>query len=356
MWDLLEMTVTRTIQMFFLAALTIAALACNRQRQLPEAPAPSVPRIAEDMPGFLAEFDWKSNITWEPLTIERTGGFISSPIPAREGGDLWHQAFDLGFPSGWTFVLVPNTGLRGIGWANDTQVYLDTGTWVLADGATALNPADEATQFPNDATGIVEDLYRSRRATMVDQYTKAAAGDPDWAYLAPFAEQCRENMDDCVGLSLEAFKQEHFQIDHGSLSREAQVAFPMFSFAQMVEMFAAQGYDMGDTTVRLLLIQAEPYNLPLEFGYGGWNDCPTPDLHAALWRIWHDAYGVQPAYIGPDTAEFWVARPPTDPQTVASIAWQQFLYDQDIVFQGTGTLQGLAQELAGANHWYFWWD
>ncbi len=344
------------IQILIVVTLAFSAFGCKRHQTSAQPVAPSVPRIVEDMPEFLAEYDWKSNITWEPLTIERIGGFISSPIPAREGGDLWHQAFDLGFADGWSFVLVPNTGIRGMGYNDGTQVYLENDTWVLADGVSPLNPNVEPIEYPSDATGIVEDLYRRRRAEMVDQYTRAAAGDEELSYLAPFAEQCSDNMDACAGPSLESFKREHNQVSLATLSQEAQVVFPMFSFAQMTEMFAAQGYDMGDTTVRLMLIQSPPYNLPLEIGFGGWNECPAPAVHAALWRVWYDAYGIQPAYIGPDTVEFWVARPPTDPATVANIAWQQFLYDQDIVFQGTGTIQALAQDLAGSNHWYFWWD
>ena len=39
-----------------------------------------------------------------------------------------------------------------------------------------------------------------------------------------------------------------------------------------------------------------------------------------------------------------------------ALAREQFVYCPDIVYQGTGTLAGLAAALLEGTTWYFWWD
>jgi len=38
------------------------------------------------------------------------------------------------------------------------------------------------------------------------------------------------------------------------------------------------------------------------------------------------------------------------------LAWEQYHYCPDIVWQGVGTTSDLAAMLRGHGVWYFWWD
>ena len=38
------------------------------------------------------------------------------------------------------------------------------------------------------------------------------------------------------------------------------------------------------------------------------------------------------------------------------LAWEQYLYCQDIVVQGCETIANLAATLLNSPFWYFWWD
>ncbi|WP_197277545.1 DUF4253 domain-containing protein [Bacillus sp. FJAT-27245] len=38
------------------------------------------------------------------------------------------------------------------------------------------------------------------------------------------------------------------------------------------------------------------------------------------------------------------------------LAWEQFGFCSDIVWQGVGTVNALAGTLINSSTWYFWWD
>lgn len=57
-----------------------------------------------------------------------------------------------------------------------------------------------------------------------------------------------------------------------------------------------------------------------------------------------------------DVVEMLVECPPSKKIDVLKIAKQQYLYCQDIVGQGSHTLEVLAAGLLGATSWFFWWD
>ncbi len=90
--------------------------------------------------------------------------------------------------------------------------------------------------------------------------------------------------------------------------------------------------------------------------YGGWNECPSSEIHCALWRRWEEKYGAKIISIAPDTIEAYVQRPPTTKEAAMELAWEQFLYCSDIVHQGTETTSALAASLLNSRAWFFWWD
>lgn len=109
--------------------------------------------------------------------------------------------------------------------------------------------------------------------------------------------------------------------------------------------------------VHLGLIELqEPWTLFTRLGFGDWNACPAPAVHAALHRDWAQRFGAEPAALGSDTVECLVARPPTDKAPALALAAEQQAYCPDIVEQGVGSGAALAATLLAAPVWYFWWD
>ena len=89
---------------------------------------------------------------------------------------------------------------------------------------------------------------------------------------------------------------------------------------------------------------------------GGWNAMPSAPEHSALWRFWENRYGAKVACVADDVIEFTVERPPQTREEALELAKQQFIYCDDIVYQGVGSLEALAATILKAGVWYFWWD
>jgi hypothetical protein len=90
--------------------------------------------------------------------------------------------------------------------------------------------------------------------------------------------------------------------------------------------------------------------------FGNWNACPTPAAHIAIAKKWYRQYGAEVVGISNDVVEMRVTKPPLDRDTAFALAQKQYIYCEDIVSQGTGTLMKLASALLDSNIWYFWWD
>ncbi len=101
---------------------------------------------------------------------------------------------------------------------------------------------------------------------------------------------------------------------------------------------------------------ALPWHLPAHVKYGGWNSCPPPAVHCALFRYWQELYGAEIIGMSADVVECMVSRPPRDRESALKLAWEQYCYCGDIIEQSPGSLTELAASLIDAKHWYFWWD
>jgi hypothetical protein len=110
------------------------------------------------------------------------------------------------------------------------------------------------------------------------------------------------------------------------------------------------------TVTLALLPTTAGWEVPLILRSGGWNECPVPMVHAATLRDWHEEYGAELVALTGDVIEMTVSRPPADRDTAMALAEQQYLYCGDVVWQGTGTIEGLAAAVLDAPIWYFWWD
>lgn len=100
----------------------------------------------------------------------------------------------------------------------------------------------------------------------------------------------------------------------------------------------------------------EPWHLPAVLKYGAWNECPEPEVHCAVHRLWQAEFGAQIAGISGDVVECIVNNPPRDQVAAMELAWQQYWYCADIVEQGCESVSNLAATLLNSPYWYFWWD
>lgn len=100
----------------------------------------------------------------------------------------------------------------------------------------------------------------------------------------------------------------------------------------------------------------ESWKLPAHLQYGGWNDCPEPDVQCAIWRYWEAKYGATIIAASDDVLEAYVAAPPQTEDEAMALAWEQCLYCYDIVDQGAETVANLAAGLINHPYWYFRWD
>ncbi len=98
------------------------------------------------------------------------------------------------------------------------------------------------------------------------------------------------------------------------------------------------------------------HHIPAHFNYGGWNDCPAPAAHVALWRYWQERYQAEIVCVTHDVIEAKVKNPPKTYEAAMVLAREQFIYCGDIIHQGVGSLEGLATLLQNGRTWYFWWD
>jgi len=98
------------------------------------------------------------------------------------------------------------------------------------------------------------------------------------------------------------------------------------------------------------------WEVPAQLNFGGWNECPDPAAHVRMMKKWFEDYGAELVGVNGDVIEMSVTRPPSTREEAVKLADQQFLYCEDIVLQGTETIERLAAGLLGNNVWFFWWD
>jgi hypothetical protein len=100
----------------------------------------------------------------------------------------------------------------------------------------------------------------------------------------------------------------------------------------------------------------ETWKIPAYLYYGGWNECPMPKEHLAIWHRWNDRYGANIVCATHDVIEGYVDAPPDSDSEAYELARQMYIYCPDIVDQGVQTIDNLASLLRDEGTWYFWWD
>jgi uncharacterized protein DUF4253 len=102
----------------------------------------------------------------------------------------------------------------------------------------------------------------------------------------------------------------------------------------------------------LLVAAKDHWHVPAVLGFGGWNDCPSPDVHCAFARLWNREHGAVLAGATYDTLEFHIARPLETKEACIEMARTHYLYCTDI----GSKLGTYAASLLGNESWSFWWD
>lgn len=90
--------------------------------------------------------------------------------------------------------------------------------------------------------------------------------------------------------------------------------------------------------------------------WGNWNENPEAEYHIAALKSWHERYGAELIGCSHDVINLRVTRRPATRDEAIMLAREQYLYCNDIVDQGVGTISGLAAVLMAGDWWYFWWD
>lgn len=106
----------------------------------------------------------------------------------------------------------------------------------------------------------------------------------------------------------------------------------------------------------LVLPTQHGFEVPAYLKWGGWNECPSPEMHVAVLRRWHAQYGAELIGISNDVLNLRATRRPATRADALMLAEEQTYYCIDIVDQGVGSVSALAAGLMASDWWYFWWD
>jgi hypothetical protein len=89
--------------------------------------------------------------------------------------------------------------------------------------------------------------------------------------------------------------------------------------------------------------------------FGGWNECPGPEVHIMLGRRWAEQHGAMLVAHGYATVELSIARPVARREEAIRMAEVHHRYCPDNI-TGAGTFEEYAASLIGSTTWSFWWD
>jgi hypothetical protein len=98
------------------------------------------------------------------------------------------------------------------------------------------------------------------------------------------------------------------------------------------------------------------WQVPILLRFGSWNSCPRPEIHAATLRYWEERYSVEIVALTYHAIEVRVPRPPQERENALALAFEQFAYCPDTVYQDMDTIDRLAATLLNGTAWWFWWD
>lgn len=112
-----------------------------------------------------------------------------------------------------------------------------------------------------------------------------------------------------------------------------------------------------ETLVSIILVPVKhAWEVPARLAFGGWNECPMPAEQSAVLREWEKTFGAVPFALTSDVLELMATRLPVSKEEALGLAKDQYIYCSDIVDQGIGSEEALADSLLESKLWFFWWD
>jgi hypothetical protein len=235
--------------------------------------------------------------TLAPLTEENTDGIYTVAVPAKEVLSVWRRLRDAAPQTGYWPVLLGGSDDLGI---HQEQIEDDERT-----------PAD-----------IIQ------QGLSIDPLAWLTSRKLEW-----FAEDEDASLD----------------VYHGEWSQGTH-AKHTFSVSRDFTGFLKPLLYLG------MVPAACSWEVPAHLKLGGWNDCPFSEVHVSLMKYWAGKYGAEIVCATHDVVEMQVSRPPTTREAALELASEQFFYCEDVVAQGTETLERLAVTLLNGTVWFFWWD
>jgi Domain of unknown function (DUF4253) len=201
----------------------------------------------------------------------------------------------------------------------------------------------------------------NRIATGGRGYPVLLGGAEDYERVIENAEESEEDADEiakrALAIDTDSWLQERFESDpeyYEELSGDwPEDVENSGRFIGHTDISSGEPLDQVHIAV---LPTEDSWRVPCLLKFGGWNECPFAEEHAAMFKRWQEKYGARVVTVTGDTIEMSVERPPTTRDDALVLAREQYLYCADIVQQGTETIEALAATLVDGTVWFFWWD
>ncbi len=198
-----------------------------------------------------------------------------------------------------------------------------------------------------EKTGFYPVVVRDKYGEMNDMFTEPSVESPEMI----LSKASTLNVQDWLrGLKT---KFEHEGSEHQWPRNRGQSAPGVTTFHVPI---ADSPKDPAAGVWLMLLPTRHGYEAPAYLSFGGWNECPDPEIQVAVLKSWHERFGADLVTMGADILELRVAKPPKTDDGCLAIAEEHYLYCNDIVTQGHQSIDALASSLDKSTVWFFWWD
>jgi hypothetical protein len=104
-----------------------------------------------------------------------------------------------------------------------------------------------------------------------------------------------------------------------------------------------------------LLPVREGWKVPAVMKWGGWNDCPAPEIHCAVLKDWSEKYGADLVGIADSVLDVIVDRTPEAGEKAIELATLHSIYNEK-GWSEMFVLEELAVHIHITQVWTFWWE
>ncbi|HEY9679893.1 MAG TPA: DUF4253 domain-containing protein [Drouetiella sp.] len=277
----------------------------------------------------------------------------SIEVESERAEDTWLKLRNISIDTGYWPVIVNNIDeLEGLVENISCHLEFDTTSRTWSPRKTAYH---SSTEFVIDETDKISQTIRELRQIQGDSEPLDLNGN---GVVKPAPQDLivtgeKVNLDKWLHLKKALISE--FNIDEENMPWPTEVE-PDNNLQALLTWDPELGLRQTES-VFILLVRAEySWDVPAKLLYGGWNECPVPQIHVAFLKRWYGLHDAEIISIGRATIELVVSKPPKDRDQAFKIAQEQYLYCPDTVEQGAGSVTALAAELLKGRVWHFWWD